>query len=336
MKMPAFAAPAFLATLDKHDIRVSADGERLRCNAPAGALTDQLREELQRHKYEILQFLRSADSLVRQQRAIVPLQPRGNHPPLFAFGGHNGDVFCFRALARHLGEDQPLFGLQPPGLEDGQKPLERIEDLAAFFADEIRGFRPAAPYIIAGYCAGGAIAFELARKLLDEEEPIALLALFGTPYPTSYRRLPRLRRWLAEQTQRLVRQSRLLVSMSSDERRSYIAGKLHRPKTPGLVETTALPNTALARRASVQRATFAALRRYSPRHFSGRLVHFFPSSEWINSRDQPLRWRSCARHAAEYYGPDGCVLDAMLLEPNARVFAQLFAKVRETPCPVAD
>src|SRR6267378_8584276 len=79
--------PAFLATLGEHDIRVWADGERLRCNAPAGALTDALRGELQRRKDEILQFLRSAGYLVRQQRAIVPLQPRGTHPPVFAFGG---------------------------------------------------------------------------------------------------------------------------------------------------------------------------------------------------------------------------------------------------------
>jgi thioesterase domain-containing protein len=322
--------------LGEHDIRVSTDGERLRCNAPEGALTDELRQELQRHKDEILQFLRSAGSLVRQQRAIVPLQPRGTRPPVFAFGGHNGDVFCFRALARYMGEDQPLFGLQPPGLEDGQKPLDRIEDLAAFFAAEIRALQPAAPYIIAGYCAGGAIAFELARKLLDEGEPIALLALFGAPYPTSYRRLPRLRRWLAEQAHRLARHSRLLASMPADERRSYIAGKLHRPKPQDLVAAPAPPNPALARRAAVQRATFAALCSYLPGQFAGRLVHFFPSREWVNSPDQPLRWRSCARDATEYYGPNGCVLDAMLLEPHARVFAELFAKARGTHCSLAD
>jgi thioesterase domain-containing protein len=329
-------AATFLARLGEHDIRVWADGERLRCNAPAGALTDELREELKRHKDEILQFLRSAGSLVQQQRAIVPLQPRGAHPPVFAFGGHNGDVFCFRALARHLGEDQPLFGLQPPGLEDGQKPLDRIEDLAAFFAGVIRGFRPPATYVIAGFCAGGAIAFELARKLLEEGQPIALLALFGTPYPTSYRRLPRLRRWLNEEVQRLARQLRLLASMPAGQRSSFIAGKLHRRKAPGLVEAPAPPNPELTRRASVQRATFAALRSYLPGHFAGRLVHFLPSREWVNSPDQPLRWSSCARHVTEYFGPNGCELDVMLLEPHARVFAELFAKARGTPYAVAN
>jgi hypothetical protein len=120
--------------------------------------------------------------------------------------------------------------------------------------------------------------------------------------------------------------------MRADERRSYIAGKLHRGKTP-LVGAPAPSNLVSARRASVQRATFTALRSYLPGHFAGRLVHFIPSKEWVNSPDQLLRWRSRARHAAEFYGPNGCGLDDMLLEPYARVFAKLFAKARGTPCP---
>ena len=83
-------------------------------------------------------------------------------------------------------------------------------------------------------------------------------------------------------------------------------------------------------------ATFAALRNYLPGHFAGRLVHFLPSLEWVNSADQPLRWLSCARQAIEYYGPNGCELDVMLLEPYARVFAELFAKAQGTPCPLAN
>ena len=154
-----------LATLRDRDIQVWADGDQLRCNAPAGALTAELREELRQRKAEILSFLRSAGSLARQQRAIVPLQSRGTRPPIFAFGGHNGDVFCFRALAHHLGEDQPFFGLQPPGFDGCGEPLARVEDLAAHFAAEIRQFQQHGPYVIAGFCAGGSIAFELARQL---------------------------------------------------------------------------------------------------------------------------------------------------------------------------
>ena len=68
---------AFLNELLNRDIRVSADGERLRCNAPAGALTPELREELARRKAEILEFLRKAGEIARQPDGIVPMQPRG-------------------------------------------------------------------------------------------------------------------------------------------------------------------------------------------------------------------------------------------------------------------
>ncbi|MBU6411540.1 MAG: thioesterase, partial [Verrucomicrobia bacterium] len=151
----------FLTILRERDIRVWAEGDRLRCNAPTGALTPELRDEVRRRKDEILNFLRSAESLAQQQRAIVPLQPRGGAAPIFAVAGHNGDVFCFRAIAGHLGSDRPFFGLQPPGLDGSREPLGRVEDLAAYFAAQIRAARPEGPYVIAGYCAGGSIAFEL-------------------------------------------------------------------------------------------------------------------------------------------------------------------------------
>ncbi|MGH8687988.1 MAG: hypothetical protein ACREVQ_09795, partial [Burkholderiales bacterium] len=105
---------ALLAELRSRDVQLRADGDRLRCSAPAGALTPELRDRLKRRKYDILEFLRSVGTRAHQQRAIVPLQPLGERTPIFGVGGHNGDVFCYRALAHHLGRDQPLYGLQPP------------------------------------------------------------------------------------------------------------------------------------------------------------------------------------------------------------------------------
>src|SRR5688500_2882316 len=109
--------PAFLAELRSRDIRIRAEGDRLQLDAPTGALTPELREELRQRKDEILAFLQTAETLARQQRAIVPLQPLGTRAPVFGVGGHNGDIFCYRALAVALGKDQPFFGLQPPGLD---------------------------------------------------------------------------------------------------------------------------------------------------------------------------------------------------------------------------
>ncbi len=47
----------FIAHLRTLDIRLFVDGERLRCSAPKGMLTDRLREELAARKAEILVWL---------------------------------------------------------------------------------------------------------------------------------------------------------------------------------------------------------------------------------------------------------------------------------------
>jgi thioesterase domain-containing protein len=320
--------PSLLATLRERDIQVWAEGEQLRCNAPAGILTAELRKELQERKSEILGFLHSASSLARQQRAIIPLQPHGTRPPIFAFGGHNGDVFCFRTLAHYLGGDQPFFGLQPPGFDGCDEPLDRVESLAAHFAAEIRQFQPDGPYLVAGFCAGGSIAFELARQLLREGVPLSELILFGAPYPTAYHRFPRLRKRFLASLLRVYKLVHALLALPPGQRRGFLAEKLRSRKPQSASGSRASLDPVLAQRARVARATFAALRRYVPGHFAGRLTHFLACEEWANSRDEPLRWRSVAQHAREYSGPPGCNPDIMLLEPFAATFADLFRQSR--------
>ena len=319
---------AFLATLRDRDIQVWAEGEQLRCNAPMGTLTSQLREELRQYKAEIMAFLHSAASLARQQRAIVPLQPRGSRPPAFAFGGHNGDVFCFRALARHLGEDQPLFGLQPPGLDGTLEPLTRVEELAAYLAQEIRTFHPVGPYAIVGFCAGGTIAFELSRQLVQGGAELNVVALFGAPFATAYRRLPRLRKRLAAKIEGLLKHARAVASLPCGEKGRYILQKLRaRQSKPAGARAAALDPVRL-QRARVERATLTALRLYRPARFAGLLSLFLPCKEWARSCEQPLRWRTVAQGTEEYFGPPGCSTDNMLLEPFAPTFAGLFRKCR--------
>lgn len=322
--------PAFLEELRSRDIRIRAEGDRLQCDAPAGALTPELQEQLRRRKDEILAFLREAESLAHQQRAIVPLQPLGTRVPVFGVGGHNGDVFCYRALARYLGRDQPFFGLHPPGLDGHGEPLTRVEDHAAYYAPQIRRFWSNGPYIIAGFCAGGGIAFELARQLRKEGAEIAFLALFGSPYPTAYRTLPQLRMWLESRADRIGKHVRALSRLSFRERRLYIDRKLRERRARLEAARPSEPDAVLALRARVEKAMIAAVRRYTPGQFAGHVALFLPSRAWTDTPDIPLRWRTVAQTAGEYFGPDECNGDLMLREPYVEVFADLFRQCRET------
>ncbi|HET9709313.1 MAG TPA: alpha/beta fold hydrolase [Gemmatimonadales bacterium] len=318
--------PTFLEELRSRNIQVWAEGDHLRCTAPSGVLTPALRDQLRQEKSAIVHFLRSAEALARQERAIVPLQPKGVRVPMFAVPGHNGNVFSFRFLAQQLGEDQPFFGLQPPGVDGEREPLTRVEELAAYFAVRIRAFRPDGPYIIAGHCAGGAIAFELARQLLQQGAAISFLALFSSPYPTWFRRVPQLRERLALHAEWFRNHVRALASLSNGERRRYITAKLAERRRQRSVRREAArdaaPDPVLVHRARVEAATLSALRRYIPHRFAGRVALFYPNSEWLRPGSAMLRWRGLASDWEEYCGPDDCEGDVMLHEPHVRLVAE--------------
>jgi len=325
--------PALLEELRSRDIRLWADGDQLRCTAPTGVLTPELRDQLRERKSDIVEFLRSAETLAKQERAIVPLQPHGTRAPIFGVPGHNGDVFCYRLLAQQLGDDQPFFGLQPPGVDGQSKPLTNVEKLAAYFAAQIRAYRPDDAYVIAGYCAGGTIAFELARQLLHQGSGIRFVALFTSPYPTAFRRLPQLGQRLADKVERLRMHARALRSLSFWGRRAYITEKLRERKARRAAHALPPPppDPAQVLRAKIEAATVAAIRRYTPRDFGGRLRLFIPNKTWLRHRSPMLRWRRVAPLTEEYVGPDGCHGDEMLLEAHVPVIADLFRSCRDAP-----
>ncbi len=315
-----------LAELRKRDVHVVLEGDRLRLNAPTGVLTDEHKRDLASRKTEIITFLREAQQLATQQRAIVPLEGSGTRTPIFAVAGHNGDVFAYRALAQHLGPEQPFFGLQPPGLEEGSEPLTDVGELADYFAAQIRAFRPHGPISIAGFCAGGTIAFELGRRLRARAASVTNLLLFGAPYCTSYRLLQQTMARARYFTSRSVTHARALLSMPAEERAHYLA---ERARVLGSREAEPVSDPVLIRRGAVEEATMAAVRAYSPQPFDGHIDHMLPCESWKHSPDDPLRWSRFAASSAEFVGPDDCNGDNMLLPEHAATFAAFVATAQQ-------
>jgi thioesterase domain-containing protein len=320
-------AADLLAELRKLDVHVVLDGDRLRLNAPVGVLTDEHKRDLAQRKPEVIAFLREAQRLAAQQRAIVPLESAGTRTPIFAVAGHNGDVFAYRALAQHLGPDQPFFGLQPPGLEEGGEPLTRVEDIAGYFADQIREFRPVGPMSIAGYCAGGAIAFELARQLTTSGACITNLILFGAPYCKFYRRLQWTMAVVRYYSGRSVTHARALRTIPMAERASYLAERARTVLTREAKEEVTDP--VLIRRRAVVEATLAAIRAYSPKPSSSHIDLMLPCESWKRSSANPLRWSRFAASTASFVGPDSCSTDTMLLPEHAATFAAFVAEAQQ-------
>ena len=127
----------FLSKLRERDVRVWVEDGRLKCDAPPGTLDEGLREQLGARKQELLTLISAARTTLSAPRSLVPLKTSGEYPPLFARPGHSGDVFCYRALAEHIDERRPLYGVEPKGL-DGSPAPETVEEMAAYEVAQIR------------------------------------------------------------------------------------------------------------------------------------------------------------------------------------------------------
>ena len=125
-----------------------------------------------------------AASLLRKSSAdgqsLAPLRVGGSQTPLFCIHGLGGHVAVFLPLARGLPQDRPVYGLQGLGLEAGQEPHDRIDEMAAFYLREMRRVQPSGPYLLSGWSMGGLIAIEAANQLVAAGEEVSLLAMFDT------------------------------------------------------------------------------------------------------------------------------------------------------------
>jgi len=113
---------------------------------------------------QLLRRLPKTDTL---RAPLVAIQPNGARRPVFLIHGVGGDVLCFQLLARHLGEDQPFYGLQAKGIDNRDNPDTTVEQMASRYIKAIRVVSPEGPYILGGFSSGGTIAFEMARQLRD-------------------------------------------------------------------------------------------------------------------------------------------------------------------------
>ncbi|MBW8873668.1 MAG: amino acid adenylation domain-containing protein [Acidobacteria bacterium] len=108
---------------------------------------------------------------------LVPIQPHGSRPPLFLVHSLGGEVLSYYDLARHLGPEQPVYGLQaPPLAEVGDREIV-VEEAAAEYVAALRAVQPMSPYFLGGYSYGAVVAFEMAQQLRRAGESVGLVAL---------------------------------------------------------------------------------------------------------------------------------------------------------------
>lgn len=167
------------------------------------------------------------------ESSLVPIQPNGTKPIFFCVHAKGGNVLFYRDLAKHLGEDQPFYGIQARRLGGRQVGHGTVEEMAEFYIKEIKSLQPEGPYFIGGSSFGGLAAFEIAQQLSKQGDEIALLALFDTGTPDYPKMLPNttaLRSKIYSTIRRFQHQKNSLMAFSWKERAEYSLGKVKKVK----------------------------------------------------------------------------------------------------------
>ena len=114
---------------------------------------------------------------------VLTLRKQGNRPPLFVLYGLSGDIEIYLGLVEALGEDQPVYGIRSPALDNLSRLPVSIEDAAADIVRSIRKIQPRGAPALVGYCWAGQLAFAVVRQLAQTEGVHCYAAAIGTDAP---------------------------------------------------------------------------------------------------------------------------------------------------------
>jgi aspartate racemase len=261
---------------------------------------------------------------------VIPLRTEGARPPMFLFYADviPGPAFCFE-LRRRLGIKQPLYVVAPEEIHN-YPAHPSLEATVKALLESVRRACPHGPYIIAGYCYGGVIAYEAARQLEEAGERVELLILIDSMAPNR-RRIKVVRR-LIERGGRLAGMSqarqrrafsayctsvmrlKFLWELSARDKvaffiRKYRERRAHRApaETPAAGANGIGEGHAAAAPARTLEATMLTflweLAGYSARNYSGD-VALFMSEEWTDpNRGMARAWKKYAARIEEYHVP---------------------------------
>ena len=188
--------------------------------------------------------------------------------------------------------------------------------------------QPSGPYHLGGMCAGGVVAYEMARQLALAGESTGLLALVDTPGHFSlqakadvhWRRLVRAARHVRDHLLGALRAPR-------GTRLAFLSGRLRRMAR----RAAGLPVAALNARKdrpvdqgywmSWNAAYMRSMAAYRPKPFDGRLVFLMAADEYAwGWSDTRLKWRRFARRGVAVHTFPGNHMN-LLHQPHVSALA---------------
>lgn len=100
-------------------------------------------------------------------------------PRVYCVHAQSGEVFFLRPFRTHA-DSFSVWGIRSVGLDGRESPLRTVDAMAERYTRDVLQLQPHGPYFLSGYCMGGVIAYEMARRLQDLGEEVAMVATFDT------------------------------------------------------------------------------------------------------------------------------------------------------------
>jgi amino acid adenylation domain-containing protein len=118
----------------------------------------------------------------RREGCLIELRAGGERC-LFLVHDADGETLLYANVARRLPAGIAVYGVEPAGRGKLSIVHTTVEAMASHYLREIRRRQPSGPYYLGGLCAGGVLAYEMARQLEAQGEEVALLALVESAPP---------------------------------------------------------------------------------------------------------------------------------------------------------
>ncbi|MGB6430072.1 MAG: alpha/beta fold hydrolase [Candidatus Acidiferrales bacterium] len=205
---------------------------------------------------------------------LLQLKAGTEASPVFVAHGLGGTAMDFFQLVKHIQTQRPIYGMQAKGADGADEPFDRIEDLAQFHLDAIQQLQPHGPYFLVGYSLGGLVTLEMAQRLTEKGENVALLAMLESyPHPRFLSAVERTRLATRMARSRASAVGRLPIRNVL----SYIIHPSERGSSgsrDGNGDAAGKPAVSASVSPTMQRArdtAYTALTRYRPKFYSGSI-----------------------------------------------------------------
>lgn len=219
-----------------------------------------------------LQVSRTTAAADLIHRVAMHIPADSNATPLFICAGMFGNVLNLRQLARQVGTQRPVYGLQARGIYGNTPPHESFEEAAASCIAEMRAVQPDGPYLLAGFSGGGLVAYEMAQQLVAEGEEVGQLVMLDTPLPSQ----PNLSKLdlVSMKLQEVRREGTVFFTRWLSTRIAW-----EREKRLKRMAQTPIGTADRLNNESVEAAFRRALERYTVRPYPGHVTLFRPQPQ---------------------------------------------------------